>query len=625
MNSSTPLARDVPMAKAMWVRASRLAARAAAMLRLLRATGDAWPAGLALLLITGGIVPLATVYVTREVVDRLFAATAAHGEWAAVRPLLVWAAVAAAVLVASQLLQAGITWVRTVFAERLQDHITSRIHEQSTRLDLAFYESSEFFNRLHRARDEAAHRPAALIQSVSELLQGAITLCAMSLALTAFGLWLPMALFISALPVLYVVGRFGLVEQQVKRDTAADERRAWYLDEVLTSTPHAPELRLCDLGSRFREAHAHLRGKLRDERLSLARRRGLAELAAGASGVVVAGGVGVWMVGQAVVGAVTSGQLAASYQAFGQGLTTMRSLLGGVGALYANSVFLDDLFAFLSLKPSIVDPERPRSLPLTGAVGIRFRNVTFRYPDVDRAALEGFNLEIPAGQIAAIVGPNGAGKSTLIKLMSRLYDPESGVIELGGVDIRDYKVTDLRSMITVLFQEPMKYWESVADNVALGNVRTPPSRPRVRSAIAAAGAAEIAEGLPDGYDTMLGRRYGDGIELSTGEWQRIALARAFVRQCPVIALDEPTSALDPWAEADWFRRFRAAAAQRTAIIITHRLSTAMQADTIHVMKDGCIIESGSHEDLLAREGAYADSWNDHLVSASVHAARAMAV
>lgn len=604
--------------QAAWVRLARLASRTSTIGRLLRSVGDGWLLGLALMLAAGGLAPVATVYVTREVVDHLVLAAGAQGGSGAVRSLLFWAALGALILLASHLLNTVTAWLRAAYIERLQDDITARVHEQSARLDLAFYESPEFFDRLHRARAEASYRPAALVGTCSDVFQGAITLVAMAAVLTTFGLWLPVGLFVGALPVLYVVARHGLLEQQWRRERTADERRTWYYDSVLTSTAHAAELRLFGLGDFFRHAHADLRRKLRTEWLQLVHRRSVAELGAGAGGVTVAGAAFAWMVWRTVSGVVTLGQLAAFYQAFSQGLATTRSLLSGVGQLYANSVFLDNLFEYLALEPRIVSPASPVATPGRVGGGIRFRDVTFRYPDAGRPALEHFNLYVPAGRTVAIVGPNGAGKSTLIKLLCRLYDPVEGAVEIDDVDVRAFDVAELRRLVAVLFQEPVRYSQSVADNVRMGSLPAgghvracldDVTLARVRAASAAAGADTLIESLPHGYDTLLGRWFDQGTELSTGEWQRIALARTLLRPSPIVVLDEPTSALDPWAEADWYRRFRDAARGRTSIIVTHRFTTAMQADLIHVMERGAIVESGSHQELLASGGRYARSWN----------------
>jgi ATP-binding cassette subfamily B protein len=593
----------------MWRPAVKLAVRARPIVGLLRAGGDGRLAILAVLLAAAGAVPLAAVYVTREVVDGLVAAAAVRGAWAAVRPVLLWAGAAAALLLASHLLGALAGWLRAAHVERLQDHVTGRVHEQSARLDLQFYESADFYDGLHRARTEAQYRPAALVETCCGLFQSVITLAGLAVVLAGFGPWLPAALVASALPALYVAARCGVREQQLRRARTADERRGWYFDAVLTSAPHAPELRLFDLGGRFQAAHAGLRRRLAAERLALARQRGAAEVGAAMLGLLAMGAALAWIGWQAVAGAVTLGSLAAFYTAFSQGHSTMKGLLGGVGSLYANSVFLENLSEFLALEPQLRDPASPAPVPVRTGRGaaVRFRGVTFRYPQSGRPALSQFDLELSPGQIAAVVGPNGSGKSTLVKLLCRLYDPQQGAIEIDGVDLRRYRLADLRRLVSALFQEPVRYADTASDNIAIacGGAALPVD---VADALRSAGAWDLVRALPAGTETILGRQFADGVELSAGEWQRIALARALVRPGPILALDEPTSALDPWAEADWFRRFREAAGGRTAIVITHRLSTAMQADVIHVMRDGRVVESGPHALLLARGGAYARSW-----------------
>jgi ATP-binding cassette subfamily B protein len=293
----------------------------------------------------------------------------------------------------------------------------------------------------------------------------------------------------------------------------------------------------------------------------------------------------------------------------------MRTLLGSVGQLYANVLFLGSLFEFLALRSEVVDIERPRSLPAPLRSGIQFSGVAFRYQANSRPVLEGFDLTLPAGRWVAIVGPNGAGKSTLFKLLCRFYDPQAGRITIDGVDIKNFALRDLREHITVVFQDPVHYQATVHDNIAYGNFASAPGIGEIEKAARSAGAAEIIDRMPRGYETMLGSWLAGGRDLSTGEWQRIALARAFLRQAPIMLLDEPTSAMDSWAENEWLERFRTLAAGKTTLMITHRFTTAMRADVIYVMVDGRIIESGTHRELVDQSGYYARSWSAQMAGA----------
>jgi len=566
-----------------------------------------WTVAWIVLLIVQGLLPVATVYLTKLVVDGIVAGV--RNGSPDVRHVLVLLLLLGGILLLMEVVRGGINGVRTVQAELLQDHITSLIHEKSVTADLAFYELSDYYDHLHRARAEARYRPVALLGNLGALLQNSITLLAMGAILIPLGPWLALALLLSTLPAFYVVVHYALAEYQWRQRTTADDRRAWYYDWIMTTAEAAAELRLFGLGKYFQSNYKDLRHRLRGERLQLTRRQSLAELGASLIALVIMGAALGWMVWKALHGLVTLGELALIYAAFNQGQGLMRTLLENAGQLYGNSLFLENLFEFLALQPKVICRGGPPWPSLHEVkAGISFKGVSFSYPDATSNALDNFSMDIPSGKIVAIVGPNGAGKSTLLKLLCRFYDPHEGKIEIDGRDLKDFATDDLRRLITVLFQQPFHYNTTVRENVLYGDLKLEASAAQVGAALRAAGADEIVARLPQHEQTLLGRWFTGGAELSVGEWQRIALARAFLRQAPIIILDEPTSALDPWAEADWLERFRELAVCRTSIIITHRFTTAMHADVIHVMDRGRIIESGSHHRLLAQSGLYAESW-----------------
>lgn len=576
-----------------------------------------WTITWVILLIVQGLLPAAMVYLTKLVVDGVVASTKSGGSWTDVRQVLLLMLLLGGILLLMEIVRNAINWVRTVQAELLQDHITSLIHEKSVTADLAFYELSDYYDHLHRARTEARYRPVALLGNLGSLLQNSITLLAMGAILIPLGPWLALALMLSTLPAFYVVVHYALAEYQWRQRTTGDERRAWYYDWIMTTAEAAAELRLFGLGKHFQSNYKKLRQRLRGERLQLTRRQGFAELGASLIALLIVGGALGWMVWKALQGLVTLGELALIYAAFNQGQGLMRTLLENAGQLYGNSLFLGNLFEFLALKPKIICRVGQQRPPLNElSAGISFRGVSFSYPDASGKALDDFTMTIPSGKIVAIVGPNGAGKSTLLKLLCRFYDPDAGQIEIDGRDLRDFETDDLRRLITVLFQQPVHYNTTVRENILYGDLKLDPSNVEIQTAIRAAGAEDIVSRLPQKEQTLLGRWFAGGTELSVGEWQRIALARAFLRRAPIIILDEPTSALDPWAESDWLERFRELARRRTSIIITHRFTTAMHADVIHVMDRGRIIESGSHHRLLEQSGLYAESWSRQMMSAA---------
>src|SRR6185369_16391909 len=415
------------------------------------------------------LLPAATVYLTKLVVDGVVVALRNGGS----RPVLLPLLLLGGVLLLMEVARNAINWVRTVQAELLQDHITSLIHEKSVAVDLAFYELSDYYDHLHRARTEARYRPVALLGNLGALLQNSITLIAMGAILIPLGPWLTIALLLSTVPAFFVVVHYALAEYQWRLRTTTDDRRSWYYDWIMTTADAAAEIRLFGLGKYFQSHHRELRSRLRGERLDLMRRQSMAELAASIIALLIVGAAMLLMMWRALMGRVTLGELALVYAAFNQGQGLMRTLLENAGQFYGNSLFLGNLFDFLSLESAERTAQRDeravlRDRPLSGAISLQ--NVTFTYPDASTTALDNFTLSIPSGKIIAIVGPNGAGKSTLLKLLCRFYDPNAGSITIDGQNIKDIPIDDLRRSITVLFQQPFHYNTTLRDNILYGDL-----------------------------------------------------------------------------------------------------------------------------------------------------------
>ena len=559
-------------------------------------------------LVVQGLLPIGIVLLTRSLVDQVVAVagSGAHSLPELRTPLLLAAAMGG-LLLAQELLRALAQWARTTQGELVSDHIRDLIQERAAALDMSFYESSDYFDLLHRARSEAQSRPAALIENLGALVQSTLTLVAMAAVLMRFGWWLPFALVLSTLPAFAVIVRAVTRLHEWRVRSTTQQRRAVYYEQVTTTREPFPEVRLFDLGAHFRTLFDRTRRDLREERFALARQEAGLQVAAGLLALAVLAGAMAWMLLRALRGVVTLGDFAMFAQAFLQGQKLLRTLLESAGQLYSNVLFLGYLFEFLELEPTVHEPAQPQPPPSTLRRGITFRGVRFRYPGSERLVFDGLDLEIQPGTVAALLGPNGAGKSTLFKLLCRFYDPLDGAIELDGVDLRAMSSAELRRRIGVLFQEPVHFNETVADNIDFGDLPNAGDLARIQRAATAAGADSIAQQLPDGYKTILGRWFGV-TELSVGEWQRIALARCFVRNADILLLDEPTSAMDSWAEAEWLNRFRDLAVGRTAIVITHRLTTAMRADAIHVLQEGRVVESGTHCTLHGGDGPYGRAW-----------------
>ena len=575
----------------------------------------AYTSGWAALLLFQGLHPVLLAYLTKLAIDSVVAAKNANGDWPEVTQALWFLGLIGILLLLAEGFQHAAAWLRSAQAETFSDFLADRIHKKASEVDLAFYESPEYHDLLEQTRGDSSLKPLGLLESLGSITQHSISILGLGVLLLTYAWWLPLVLLLGGLPALWITFRNDREYHRWWRSTANDRRWTAYYDAMLTHANAAAEMRLFDLSSHFRATYRSIRGRLRSQKLRRLRMQWYGKVLAAFITLVTAGGTIAWMAMQVFYNLATLGDLGVFYQVFLRGQSSMSALLLSVGKALNSSLYLENLFAFLDLQPELVSANNPQPTFPNLKKGIRFNSVSFTYPGSRVPVINDLNLFLPAGGVAALVGVNGAGKSTLIKLLNRLYDPTSGSIEFDGVDLRKFDTKQLRRMMSVLSQFPMQYHALARENIALGDLDNKALEENIIAAARGAGAHSFITTLPEQYDTLLGKWFVNGAELSGGEWQRLALARAYFRQAPVVILDEPTSFMDPWSEADWFDRFREMVAGKSGIVITHRFTIAMRADIIHVIDQGRIIESGTHRELLESNGFYAASWKSQMQTA----------
>jgi ATP-binding cassette subfamily B protein len=564
---------------------------------------------IAVVTILAALLPLGIAWVGKLIVDSVVAARMAEAGPArdlAVGQAIRWVVLELGLVSASSLLERLGGLVRQLAGARLGMDISLSVLEKALKLDLRHFEDSQTHDKLLRARREASFRPLSLVQQSLTVVRGALTLVGYAGLLIAFSPWAALGLCLAAVPSFLVEARFSNAGYRMKNLRSPDARKLNYLEYLLTSDDHVKEVKLFELGPVILARYRELAKTLQAEDRRLALQRAIWTFFFSFLSTLAFYGCYVAIVFATVVGRLSFGDMTLYLVVFRQGQQTFQSILSALGGMYEDNLYLTNLFEFYAIPVDTASGPGARAVSSSPAKGIRFENVGFRYPGAADWALREITLSVPQGASLALVGENGAGKTTFIKLLTRLYEPTEGRILLDGIDLREWAESDLRRRIGVIFQDFSQYQFLLRENVGFGSVEHLDDDLRLNRAIDRGGAREFVSTLSAGLDTQLGRWFAEGTELSGGQWQKIALARAFMREeADILVLDEPTAALDALAEHAVFERFRALTAGRTAILISHRFPTVRMADRIVVIDRGRVMEQGSHQELLAQNGRYA--------------------
>ena len=562
--------------------------------------------GLGLLTLGGALLPASQAWVGKLIVDGVVASIQTGQDAEQVRKVFIYLLLELGLFLLSAAFNHGRRLIQQLIQLQLANRIRAEIIGKALTLDLAYFEDSDFYDRLQNARREGGYKPVELINDTFLIVQNSITLISFALLMLRFSPWLVVVLLATSIPSFIAETRYSERGFRLLTRRAPETRQVNYLARLLTEDTAAKEIKLFNLGGTLLDRYTTLFDKFFEEDKSLALRRATAGFGLGLIATLGFYGSYAWIVWYTVQGKISLGDMTLYLTIFRQGQSTFQSILAAVGNIYENNLFMANFFEFLCLEPlmKITGQKRKLSLPLRG--GIEFRDVGFRYPDSGEWALRGVNLSIRPGEKVALVGHNGAGKTTLIKLLSRLYDPTEGSILIDDIDIRDLDPLELQQRIGVIFQDFVRYHLPVRENIGFGQIDAMDDVERIAAAARKSGAQAVVEELPEGYETMLGRWFHDGHELSLGQWQKVALARAFMRDAEILVLDEPTASVDARAEYEIFRNFKALTEGKMAILISHRFSTVRMADRIAVIQEGRIAELGTHDELLSRAGTYAE-------------------
>jgi len=549
------------------------------------------------------LIPLAALWITKLIIDGIVYAVFSHQP---VQPLLWWLVAAEfAIAIFGSILGRTIDYLDALLADKYTRHISIQVMKHAAELDLMAYEDPVFYDRLERARVQATDR-LGMIQSIGRLVQQVITAASLSVSILLFSPWLLLLLIAGIVPAFLGESHFAFLGYAKNFRQTPVRRELDYLRVLGGSREAAKELKLFGLKDFLIGRFTRLSDRIYRENVDLARRRLIAGSFLSVIGTAGYYSAYVYVIWWTVTGSLTIGTLTFLTGAIVQASGNIQQIFSSLSSIADQALFLTDLLAFFEMQPTI--RSKPHALPAPRPIvrGFEFRNVSFRYPGTSRLVLNSLDFHLRAGERVALIGKNGEGKTTLVKLMTRLYDPVEGQVLLDGVDLREYNLEDLYREIGVIFQDFMRYEMTARENIAVGRIDEINNLPLLKTAADKSMADEVIERLPRDYEQMLGRRFESGVDLSGGEWQKIALARAYLRDAQVLILDAPTAALDARSEFEVFQRFAELTAGKSALFISHRFSTVRMADRIVVLENGRIAEDGNHEKLLNLGGRYAE-------------------